>query len=53
LKDRLKINLRYAYSIRSFRNREFSQGDFREQYNNVVTIRLMYIFNEKPFQLPQ
>ena len=43
----LKLNLRYQYSMKSIRHRIFSDGNYREQYNNVVTIRLMYVFNDK------
>lgn len=43
----LKFNFRYAYSLKSIRNREFSDGKFREQYNNVLSFRLIYIFNDK------
>lgn len=44
-------NLRYAYSMAKVRTREFQDayGDewTRDQYNNLITIRLLYIFNEK------
>lgn len=48
----LKINLRYQYSLVKIRTREFtneSTGDTwtRKQYNNVITLRLIYVFNEK------
>jgi len=47
----LKINLRYQYSLVKIRTREFSNlaGDTwtRDQYNNVITLRLIYVFNEK------
>lgn len=48
-------NFRYAYSISKIRTRVFepipgTAGDSktRDQYNNVLTFRLIYIFNEKP-----
>lgn len=59
-----KLNVRYAYSISKIRTRDFYEvandgiyyvdpmpGDYfvtRNQYNNVITLRLLYIFNEKP-----
>lgn len=49
--EHLKFNLRYAYSISKIRTREFSNYSgstwTREQYNNVISLRLMYVFNEK------
>ena len=51
LYKRMKFNIRYAYSIRKIRTREFSPDDrepwTRKQYNNLVTFRILYIFNEK------
>jgi len=49
----LKINLRYQYSLAKIRTREFQSMDpnvepkIREQYNNVITLRLIYVINEK------
>ncbi len=47
----LKFNFRFSYSILSLRTRAFSnlQGDTwtRDQYNKVLTFRLLYIFNEE------
>jgi hypothetical protein len=48
----LKFNVRYSYSLASIRTRTFYQpvtGDTwdRKQYNNVITVRLMYLLNEK------
>jgi hypothetical protein len=47
----LKLNLRYQYSMVKIRTRDFEnlQGDTwtRDQFNNVITIRLIYVFNEK------
>lgn len=48
---RLKIDFRYAYSLAKIRTRTYSNiaGDTwsRDQYNNIITLRLVYIFNEK------
>jgi len=43
----LKFNFRYAYSIGSIRTRTFNNGVTRHQFNNVLTFRLVWIFNEK------
>jgi len=47
----LKLNLRYQYSLVKIRTREFEDlsGNTwtRNQYNNVITLRLIYVFNEK------
>jgi len=47
----LKFNLRYQYSIKSLRTREFTNCETnakftRKQFNNVLMFRLMYIFGE-------
>ncbi|MEI7596413.1 MAG: outer membrane beta-barrel protein [Bacteroidota bacterium] len=47
IKAGLKLNFRYSYSLQSIRKRYFSDGAFREQYNNVLSFRLIYIFNDK------
>jgi len=48
---KLKFNIRYAYSIPKIRTREHSDlsGDtwIRKQYNNLVSFRLIYVFNER------
>lgn len=48
---RLKFNLRYAYSIVPIREREFSNLNsdtwMRKQYNNNISFRLIYVFNER------
>jgi len=48
---KLKFNLRYSYSLVSMRTREFEDllGNtwIREQYNNTITFRLIYMFNEQ------
>ncbi len=47
----LKFNLRYQYSFVKIRTREFEDlaGDTwtRKQYNNVITFRLIWVFNEE------
>lgn len=47
----LKFNLRYQYSLIKIRTREFENlsGDkwTRDQFNNVISFRLIYVFNEK------
>ncbi len=48
----LKFNIRYSYSIAPIRKREFVnpvnfESWSRKQYNNVITVRLLYYFNEK------
>ena len=49
---KIKLNLRYAYSMSKIRTREFTNllGDSweRKQYNNLLSFRLIYMFNEKP-----
>jgi hypothetical protein len=49
--QRLWINARYSYSMFPIRTREFVNPFThdtwtRKQYNNVITLRLTYIFNE-------
>ncbi len=48
---KLKFNIRYAYSIAKIRTREHADlsGNtwIRKQYNNLVSFRLIYVFNEK------
>lgn len=47
----LKLNLRYQYSLVKIRTREFDDqaGNTwtRDQFNNVITLRLIWVFNEK------
>ena len=50
---KLKINLRYSYSLAKIRTRDFydTRGIYlttRKQYNNVISLRLIYMFNEEP-----
>jgi hypothetical protein len=49
---RFKFNIRYAYSIVKIRTREFENflGETweRDQYNNLISFRVIYMFNEKP-----
>lgn len=52
LKGPLKLAIRYQNSINKIRTREFKNeytGDVwtRDQYNKVITLRLIYMFNEK------
>lgn len=49
--ERFKLGLRYQYSMANIRTRDFYliNGEYdctREQYNNVITARLIYVFNE-------
>jgi hypothetical protein len=52
----LKFNLRYQYSLVPIRERTFVNCDpnaqpwTRKQYNNVLTFRLIWVFNEKKSQ---
>ncbi|HOY30400.1 MAG TPA: outer membrane beta-barrel protein [Bacteroidales bacterium] len=48
----LKFNIRYSYSLVPVRTRVYTNPVTfetweRKQYNNVITIRLLYYFNEK------
>lgn len=47
---RLYFNCRYAYSLAKIRTRTFTNlaGDEweRDQFNNIITVRLIYVFNE-------
>lgn len=52
IKQGLKFNFRYEYSIARIRSREFStiggtQTWTRHQYNNTISFRLLYVFNEQ------
>ena len=52
LYQRLWLNFRYGYSVFPIRTREFENPVYhntwtRKQYNNVITLRLTYIFNEE------
>lgn len=49
--ERLKFGVRYQYSIDKIRTRPFylvngEPNHVRDQYNNVLTARLIYVFNE-------
>lgn len=53
--ERLKFGVRFQYSMSKIRTRQFKlingeNGDLREQYNNCITARLIYIFNEDKTQ---
>ena len=50
----LHAELRYQYSLRPLRTRMFysdpaltQPNQIRQQYNNTITLRLVYIFNER------
>lgn len=49
---RLKFNVRYSYSMAAIRERvfidpwELKDPESRKQYNNMLTFRLVYVFNE-------
>jgi len=47
----LRLNFRYAYSLGKIRTRTYSNysGETwsRDQYNNILTMRVVYTFNEK------
>lgn len=47
---KLKLNLRYTYSLAKIRTREYENllGETwsRDQYNNTISFRLIYMFNE-------
>jgi len=50
---KLKINVRYSYSLVSIRTRDFYDvnGKYlttRDQFNNIISLRLIYMFNEAP-----
>jgi hypothetical protein len=51
LYKRLFFNFRYSYSISKIREREFFDYNnnkwMRKQYNNLFSIRLIYVFNER------
>ena len=48
---RFKIDFRYAYSLTKIRTRTYTNitGDSwsRDQFNNIITLRVVYVFNEK------
>ncbi len=51
LHKNLKVNLRYSYSLMKLRTRDFYNvyGQYiktRDQYNNMVSLRLIWVFNE-------
>lgn len=50
--QRLRFNVRYAYSVRPIAHREVIDSktgypNMRDQYNGMFTFRLFYIFNEQ------
>ena len=44
----LKFNFRYAYSVGKIRTRTFLTGETRKQFNNILSLRMVYIFKENP-----
>lgn len=49
--EKFKLGIRYQYSMAKIRTRDFYliNGEYdcrRDQYNNVITARLIYVFNE-------
>lgn len=51
LYERLKLGVRYQYSLAKIRTRDFTYIDdsytwTRDQYNNLFTVRLIWVFNE-------
>lgn len=53
----LKLNFRFQYSMVPLRKRLFDpfgpNEELRKQYNNVITMRLIYSFNEKFIRNPE
>lgn len=53
----LKLNFRFQYSMVPLRKRLFDpfgpNEELRKQYNNVITVRLIYSFNEKFIPNPE
>jgi len=52
IKGPLKFNVRYSYSLMPLREREFTNCDTntkftRQQYNNLISLRLLYMFGEQ------
>jgi len=52
--NRLWANLRYQYTMKNFRTVEvnytvpYQQPETRYQYNNVITLRVTWVFNQPP-----
>ncbi len=45
----LKANIRYSYSVFKLRTRHFSKNNQnweRKQYNNMISLRIIWVFNE-------
>lgn len=54
MRHKLWFNFRYAYSIDKIRTRFFSKtGETRQQYNNVLTLRAIYIINDNSTPPPK
>ncbi len=50
--SRFRLNFRYAYSMKKIRTRDFYDKFYeytgtRDQFNNLMSLRLIYVFNEK------
>lgn len=44
----LSFDMRYAYSVGKIRTRTFLTGETRKQFNNMITLRMIYVFRDKP-----
>jgi hypothetical protein len=44
----LSFDMRYAYTISKIRTRTFLTGETRNQFNNMITLRMIYVFRDKP-----
>ncbi|MBU0487618.1 MAG: PorT family protein [Bacteroidetes bacterium] len=45
--SQLQLNFRYSYSLVKIRDKVFSDGEWRKQYNNFVTLRLMWVLGKE------
>ncbi len=46
MKKNFRFDFRYAYSVGKIRTRTFLTGDTRKQFNNLLSFRLIYVFND-------
>lgn len=53
LSGNMKFDFRYAYSVAKLRTRTFLTGEARKQFNNVLSLRLVYVFKDTPAIKPQ
>lgn len=44
----LSFDMRYSYSVAKLRTRTFLTGETRKQFNNMISLRLVYVFKDKP-----